>query len=209
MTVKVDLSRFDNAFYNPGRSFLVRTAWFFLGLPLLRSSMIPSSSFRRALLRFFGSEIGDGVVIKPGVRVKYPWNLKTGKHCWLGEDCWIDNLALVTLGDNVCLSQGVYLCTGNHDWADPAFGLITRPIQIEDGGWVAARASVGPGVVVGEGAIVGFGAVATTSVPAHEIHGGNPAVFLRRREISTDRSPRSKAIVSQAVGSGAGSARKS
>lgn len=182
MPLRVDLSSFNNAYYDPGRSWAVRTAWFLLGLPLLRCSIVPSSTFRRRLLRLFGAEIGAGAVIRPGVRVKYPWNLKTGKHCWLGEDSWIDNLAPVTLGNNVCISQGAYLCTGNHDWKDPAFGLITGSIVIQDGGWVAARALVGPGVEIGQCAIAGFGAVVTGSIPPYEIHTGNPAAFLRRRE---------------------------
>lgn len=179
----VDLSRFENSFYHPGSSWLVRMLWFAAGLPLLRCAVIPSSSFRRYLLRVFGAEIGENATIKPGFRVKYPWNFKAGKNCWLGEDVWIDNLAQVTLGDNVCISQGAYLCTGNHDWSDPAFGLLVQPISIHDGAWVGARACLAPGVTVGTGAVIGFGAVSSRSVPAFEIHVGNPAVFLRRRHI--------------------------
>lgn len=184
---KIDLSRFQNSFCHPASSWFTRALWFAIGLPLLRCSVLPSSSFRRSLLRLFGAEIGRAAVIKPGFRVKYPWNLKAGKNCWFGEDTWIDNLAMVSMGDNVCISQGAYLCTGNHDWADPAFGLIIRPIRIQDGAWVGARASVAPGVVIGEGAVVGLGAVVTNAVPPFEIHGGNPARFIRRREISMTR----------------------
>jgi putative colanic acid biosynthesis acetyltransferase WcaF len=185
----VDLSHFQNREYKFGRSLAVRIVWFLLGQPLLRSSVLPSSSLRRALLRLFGAAVGEGAVIKPGVRVKYPWKLKVGKHCWLGEDAWIDNVAPVILGDNVCISQGVYLCTGNHDWRDPAFGLIALPISIQDGAWVAARASVAPGVVIGCCAVVGFGAVVIRNIPAREIHSGNPAVFIRHREIAAGNEP--------------------
>jgi len=183
MHVDVDLSRFENPEYDPGRSWLIRSLWFFLGLPLLRCSILPSSTFRRWLLRSFGAEIGPGAVIKPGVQVKHPWFLKAGKNCWLGENCWIDNVGPVALGDNVCISQGAYLCTGNHDWKDPAFGLIVSPIRVGDGAWVAARASLGPGTVVGHGAIVAFGAVVSGNVPPLEIYGGNPAVYLRSRAV--------------------------
>ncbi|MEI9973820.1 MAG: WcaF family extracellular polysaccharide biosynthesis acetyltransferase [Ignavibacteriota bacterium] len=153
------------------------------GAPILRFPLLPSSAARRGLLRLFGARIGRGVVIKPGVRVKYPWLLASGDHCWLGEDCWIDNLAQVTLGSNVCISQGAYLCTGNHDWSDPAFGLMVRQISIEDGAWICARAVLGPGASVGECAVVTAGSVVAGRVPAYEIHSGNPASFLRRRQL--------------------------
>jgi putative colanic acid biosynthesis acetyltransferase WcaF len=189
----VDLSRFNNTVdsdYEIGRPFAVRVVWFLVGLPILRCSILNSSAFRKKLLQLFGAEIGEGAVIKPGVRVKFPWKLKMGKYSWIGEDCWIDNLAAVTIGDNVCLSQGAYLCTGSHDWSDPAFRLITRSIQIHDGAWIAAQVSVAPGSVIGQHAVVGFGSVVSGSVPPYEIYSGNPAAFLRRREITADRAPR-------------------
>jgi putative colanic acid biosynthesis acetyltransferase WcaF len=177
----VDLSKFDNSWYRPGRSILVQAAWYFIGLPLLRSSLIPSSAFRVNLLRAFGATIGFGAIIKPGVRVKYPWLLGIGNQSWLGEDCWIDNLAPVRIGNNVCLSQGAYLCTGNHDWSDPAFGLIVKPITLRDGSWVGAKATICPGVELEENAIAAAGSVVHRTIPAGEIHGGNPAQFVRQR----------------------------
>lgn len=193
MPADVDLSRFDNSRdsdYQVGRPLMVRVAWFLVGLPLLRSSLLPSSAMRRKLLRWFGAQIGEGAVIRPGVRVKFPWKLKLGDHCWIGEDCWIDNLAPVTLGNHVCVSQGAYLCTGSHDWSDPTFGLITRPIQVQDGAWIAARVSVGPGTVIGSHAVIGFASVVTGVVPPYEIHGGNPASFLRQRTIDAAKDAR-------------------
>jgi putative colanic acid biosynthesis acetyltransferase WcaF len=179
----VDLSKYEHN-YHPGRSSITCAAWFFIGLPLLRCQLIPFSWFRRSLLRLFGAQIGTGAVIKPGVRVKYPWLLRVGDHCWLGEDCWIDNLSLVVIGNHVCISQGAYLCTGNHDWSDPAFGLIARPIHVHDGAWISARAVIGPGAVIGKEAVVAAGAVATKSVPAFAVYAGNPAVFLCWRTLA-------------------------
>jgi putative colanic acid biosynthesis acetyltransferase WcaF len=181
----IDLSKYQHN-YHSGRSSIVRVLWFLAGLPLLRCQLLPFSSVRRGLLRLFGAEIGTGVVIKPGVRVKYPWLLRVGDHCWLGEDCWIDNLSLVTLGDNVCVSQGAYLCTGSHDWSEPSFGLIVRPIYIHDGAWICARAVIGPGTMIGEGAVVAAGAVATKSIPPYAVHAGNPAAPHSRRILASE-----------------------
>jgi putative colanic acid biosynthesis acetyltransferase WcaF len=179
----VRLDRFDNSWYRPGRSRLVCALWFFCGLPLLRCPLLPSSAVRRWLLRRFGASIGRGVVIKPGVRIKFPWRLKIADHAWVGEDAWIDNLADVHIGANACVSQGAYLCTGNHDWSDPFFALRVQPIMIGDGAWVGARAVVCPGVTLAECSIVTAGSVATKSVPPFEIYGGNPAAFLRKRAV--------------------------
>ena len=178
----VRLRSFSNSWYQPGRSLLYQLAWFFVGLPLLRSALLPSSSLRVRLLRLFGATVGNGVVIKPGVRVKYPWRLIVGDDCWLGEDCWIDNLADVRLGSNVCVSQGAYFCTGNHDWTDPSFGLVVKSIVLQDGSWAGAKAVLAPGVTLGECAIAA-GSVVTKDIPPFEIHAGNPAVFVKQRRV--------------------------
>ena len=184
----VKLSQFQNSWYHPGRSRLLQALWFFVGLPLLRCAVVPSSGLRVRLLRWFGARVGTGAVIKPGVRIKYPWLFQMGDNSWLGEDCWIDNLARVELGHDVCVSQGAYLCTGNHNWTDPSFGLIVEPIRLEDGAWAGARSVICPGVTIGSCGILSAGSVAVRDVPPYEIHGGNPASFLRARRIGERES---------------------
>src|SRR5271165_4096318 len=178
---QADLSSFDNSWYSPGRSTAVRALWFFIGAPIVRCQLLPSSSIRRFILRCFGAKVERGVVLKPGVRVKYPWRLVIGAHSWIGEDVWIDNLVEVKIGKNACLSQGAYLCSGNHDWSDQSFGLQVSPIVLEDGSWVGARALICPGVGIGRCGVAAAGSVVTKPIPAFEIHAGNPARFVRRR----------------------------
>jgi putative colanic acid biosynthesis acetyltransferase WcaF len=180
------LAQFDNRTYQSGRPRWFQALWFFLGAPIFQLKIIPFSGFRYALLRLFGAHLGEGLVIRPGVKVKYPWRLTVGNFSWLGEDCWIDNVADVFLGDNVCLSQGAYLCTGNHDWADRRFRLTAAPISVENGAWIGARAVLGPGVNVHVCGIVTLGSVAVRDVPSYEIYSGNPASFLRRRVFHHD-----------------------
>jgi putative colanic acid biosynthesis acetyltransferase WcaF len=176
-----DLSIPDNTELVRGAPLPKEALWYFIGLPLLRSPLITSSRFRCWLLRLFGAKVGVGVYIKPGVRVKFPWYLEVRDHSWLGEDLWIDNLAQVTIGPHACISQGVYLCTGNHDWTSINMRLFRKPIVCGGGSWIGARSVVCPGVVVGEGAILTAGSVASSEIPPFEIHAGNPAAFIRRR----------------------------
>lgn len=178
-----DLTLFDNSWYSPGRTPLVQALWFFFGLPVLRSRLIPFSFVRAFVLRAFGASIAPGVVLKPGIRVKYPWLLSVGANSWIGEDVWIDNLAQVGIGTNACVSQGAYLCTGNHNWADPAFALIVEPVALGDGSWVGARAMICPGVSLGECSVASAGSVVTRCIPPFEIHAGNPAGLVRHRRI--------------------------
>ncbi len=166
--------------WHPGVPRWRQALWLLLGQPLL-GSFLPGTPWRKALLRLFGAHLGEGGRLKPSLRVKFPWRLEVGHHCWLGEDVWIDNLAPVRLGDRVCLSQGVYLCTGNHDFRTPTFQLRVQPITIDHDAWIAARAVLAPGTCVGVGAVVALAAVVKGVVPAGSIMAGNPARAVGRR----------------------------
>ena len=183
MSSPVRLDHYDNSWFHPGRSIVWRAAWLWLGLPLFRCSLLPFSKLRVALLRAFGATVGQGVVIHSEAVVKYPWHLRVGDHCWLGERCWIDNLTTVTIESHVCISQGAYLCTGNHDWSDPAFGLRVSPITLREGSWAGARSTLLPGTVLEPGAVVGAGSVASGTLPPFAVYSGNPAVFVKLRRV--------------------------
>lgn len=174
------LDRFSSAGFDRGAPRWKEALWIIAG-GLLFSSWLPGSAWRRSLLAAFGARIGRGVVLKPGLRVKFPWRLSIGDHAWIGEDVWIDNLAEVTIGAHACLSQGAYLCTGSHDWGKEAFDLITRAITIGDHAWLGARASLAPGSVLGEGAVLAMAGFGHGHLEAWMIHAGNPATPQRPR----------------------------
>jgi len=181
----VDLRCPDNTELVRGAPLWVEALWYFFALPIVRSHLVTSSAFRCRLLRIFGAKVGRGVYIKPGLRVKFPWYLEIGDYSWLGEDLWIDNLAHVKIEAHCCLSQGVYLCTGNHDWSSFNMRLFRRPITCRRGSWIGAKAMLCPGVVVGAGAIVTAGSVVTKDLPDMEVHAGNPAQFVKHRDLRT------------------------
>lgn len=180
----VDLASYRVTDY-PHRSVWIRTAWYLVSLLVFEGGWPLPSGAKRAILRWFGAQIGTGVVIKPHVRIKFPWQLVVGHHVWIGQGTWIDNLAQVRLGDHVCISQGVYFCTGSHDYRRRSFDLLTSPIRVESGAWVAARSTLLGGVSVGANALVAAGSVVTKDVPPATIVGGNPATHLRDRQPPT------------------------
>lgn len=177
---EMDLSRYDNRDFRRGAPFWKEALWI-ATRGLFFQTMIPwPSSLRVALLRAFGAKVGRGVVVRANVNVSFPWRLWVGDHVWIGEDVGILSLAEVTIESNVCLSQRAYLCTGSHDFQREDFALITRPITVRVGSWVAAAVFVGPGVEVGAGSVVAAGSVVIKNVPAQVLAGGNPAATIRR-----------------------------
>ncbi|MAR08795.1 MAG: colanic acid biosynthesis acetyltransferase WcaF [Blastopirellula sp.] len=157
-----------------------RLLWLVIVRPLVASWM-PGTIWRKAILRAFGARIGKGGRIKPRVCITAPWNLRIGNYCWLGEELWIDNLAEVVIGDQVCLSQGVYLCTGNHDYRRRRFDLRLAPITVEAETWIAAKAVLAPGTHVRARAVVSLASVVSGAVPEGAIVRGNPARVVGQR----------------------------
>ncbi|GAB3947973.1 putative colanic acid biosynthesis acetyltransferase [Spirosoma harenae] len=179
---KTDLSRFDNSWYDHGPRWRV-ILWFLINAYFLNTYLPIPTSLRIAVLRLFGAKIGRNVMIKPAVNVKYPWLLTVGDYVWIGEQVWIDNLSPVTIGSHACLSQGAMILTGNHDYQRSTFDLTTRPITLEDGVWIGAKAVVCAGVQCGSHAVLSVNSVATRSLDPYGIYQGNPAVFIRQRII--------------------------
>jgi putative colanic acid biosynthesis acetyltransferase WcaF len=149
--------------------------WVAVKLCLFLPHLPLPSSFRAALLRAFGARIGRGVVIRGGLDVSYPWRLTIGDHVWLGEEVKILSLATVTIESDVCISQRAFLCTGSHAFRSPDFHLVTKPITIRQGSWIAAQAFVAPGVTIGPGSMVCAGSVVFADVPPDATVQGNPA----------------------------------
>lgn len=174
------LDTYDSQSFGRGRRKWIEALWL-IAQCLFVSSSIPGSAHRRWILRLFGASIGHEVDIKPRVRVKFPWRLTIGDHSWIGEDVWIDNLVEVKIGSHCCISQGVYLCTGSHDWTKRRFDLIVRAINVGDHSWIAARSIIGPGVTIGEGGVLSLGSVATSNLAPWSIYSGTPAVRIKAR----------------------------
>ncbi|MGJ8548640.1 WcaF family extracellular polysaccharide biosynthesis acetyltransferase [Winogradskyella wichelsiae] len=181
--MKTDLSSYNNDWYQPG-SRLKILCWYFINVFFFINPLNFSSRLKVFILKRFGATIGAGVVIKPGVNIKYPWLLTIGNHCWIGESVWIDNLDQVTLEDHVCISQGALLLCGNHNYKSTRFDLFVAPITLREGSWVGAKAKVAPGVTLESHAILSMGAVATSPLEAYGIYQGNPAVKVKSRQFN-------------------------
>jgi putative colanic acid biosynthesis acetyltransferase WcaF len=184
------MSRTDHSIYNNdwykkeiGAGRFKQACWYFINVLFFINPLNPSSGLKCMLLKWFGAKLGKAVMIKPGINIKYPWKLVCGDYVWLGEKVWIDNLAVVKMGNNVCVSQGAMLLTGNHNYKKSSFDLMVKEIVLEEGVWLGAGTLVCPGVTAHAHAMLTAGSVATTSLEAYTIYSGNPAIAIKQRII--------------------------
>lgn len=187
MKMQVANNTYNNDWFKKeiGASKLKQISWYFINVLVLMNPLNPSSGIKKTFLQWFGAKVGTGVVFKPGINIKYPWKLYIGDYSWIGEKVWIDNLAEVVIGKNVCLSQGAMLQTGNHDYTMASFDLMVRKILLEDGVWIGAGAIVCPGVTGGSHAVLTAGSVAVRQMDPYKIYQGNPAMPVKERTIKS------------------------
>lgn len=149
--------------------------------PLFALSPRPFWVWRRILLRMFGAKVGRKVHVYPSARLSIPWNITLGDHTAVGERAILYALGPISVGSRVTISQYAQLCAGSHDYTSSCMSLTKPPIGVGDDAWICAGAFVGPGVIIGERAILAACGVAVSDVPPDEIHGGNPARFIKPR----------------------------
>lgn len=182
MEQKIDLSKYQNSLSLKHQ--IVRFAWNIVwgvfARPFPRSI---GSGWKRFLLRLFGAQLAEGVVVYSSAKVYYPKNLKMDRYSCLASDVDCYNVDIIHIGANTTISQGAFLCTASHDITNPLNPLITAPIIIEDQAWVAADAFIAMGVTIGEGAVIGARACVFKNVEPWTVVGGNPAKFIKKREI--------------------------
>lgn len=138
------------------------------------------------MLRAFGAKVSMSASIHPSAKIDYPWRLTMGERSSLGEKSWAYCLNSITIGENCCIGKDVYLLTGSHDISSPNFNLVTKPITIGDGVWVATGSTVLPGINLGNMTVVGAGSVVVKSTEDNDVIGGNPAKFIKKREIKDE-----------------------
>jgi acetyltransferase-like isoleucine patch superfamily enzyme len=110
-------------------------------------------------------EIADGAFINYGTLIS------AYRHVRIGQNVMIGNYSIIADTE----IPGI----GEPSGAPP---LESRPVDIGDGAWLAARVTVLPGTHIGAGAVIAAGSVVSGEIPERAVAGGIPARILRRRE---------------------------
>lgn len=179
-----DLSQFRLPANFRGRSAFIVQLWWLVQATLFAWSPQFMYGWRRFLLRLFGAQIGRKVLVRPTVRVTYPWKLSIGDFTWIGDYVELYTLGVIQIGSHVVISQNCYLCTGSHDYMSMGFDIYAQPIYIADQVWLASDVFVSLGVKIGEGAVVGVRTTVLHDLPDGMICHGSPARPVKPRSQS-------------------------
>jgi putative colanic acid biosynthesis acetyltransferase WcaF len=139
-------------------------------------------AWRRLLLRLFGAKLGI-CWLHPSVRIWAPWELEIGDNVYVDEGVWIYNAYGCVIHDRVIISANAVLCTATHDYTDPLYPLTGSKIVVGSDTWITMKAFIMPGVRIGDGAVIGAQSVVTRNVEPWTVIAGNPARFVKKREM--------------------------
>lgn len=166
-----------------GKSAIYVQTWWIIQSTLFKLSPQFMYRWRRFLLSLFGAEIGKGVIIRPTVKITYPWKVKIGDYSWIGDDVVLYSLGEIEIGRNAVISQKSYLCTGSHDYSKANFPIYAKKIYIEDECWIATDVYIAPGVSIGKSAVVGARSSVFNDLEGAKVYAGSPAKFKKDRKI--------------------------
>lgn len=181
-----DLTRFRLPIGFRGRSAFVTQLWWLVQGTLFGLSPQFMFGWRRWLLKLFGAKIGRGVLIRPSVKVTYPWKVRIGDSAWIGDNVVLYSLGEIEIGDNAVVSQRSYLCSASHDYTQTDFPIYDQKICIGAQAWLATDVFVAPGVSIGAGAVVGARSSVFHDLPAMTVCIGTPAKFIKTRNFKDD-----------------------
>lgn len=182
MNKTVNFEKYRHVIFDSPSKRLKYLFWLLISNVFFLTNIPYPNRFKVQILRLFGAKIGKNTVIKPWVKIKFPWELSLGNHVWIGEGVWIDNLSKVKIGDYVCISQGALLITGNHRYDREDFPLETKSILVEDGVWICAKSVIVGGIHLKSHAVVGLGCHVTTDLEAYSILQPNGVIKIRTIE---------------------------
>ncbi len=147
---------------------------------LLFLMSLPMSGYIRARL-----------AIKAGCRLNYEPEDHGHFDLFLGYGVQIDSIhpEYIEFGNWTTVATGVVILThflNPRESQYPFFSHDLGYVRIGRGCFIGANSIICKSVTIGNGSIVAAGSVVLTDIPPYEIWGGNPARFLKKREMQNN-----------------------
>lgn len=141
---------------------------------------------RYGLLKNIAKTCGDNVAIDVGVFLIHPENMEFGSNVSINPMSYLTGSGGLKIGNNVSIAHRVTIMTATHNYDNIDIpikqqGVVFKPVTIEDDVWLGANVVIVAGRTISTGSIIGANSLVTKNVPNHEIWGGVPAKFIKKR----------------------------
>ncbi len=141
---------------------------------------------KRALYRWAGAIIGNGVKINSSVRISGIGKLSIGENTWIGPEVMIACSSAISIGADCDIAPRVYIGDGTHKITPGMTRIagqdVTEPIHIGNGCWLCVNSTVLPGVSIGDKCVVAAGAVVNKCCDRNRLIAGVPAKVIKELE---------------------------
>jgi maltose O-acetyltransferase len=164
------------------RSGHVGARWWAFWVNQVAASPYVSHRTRKRIYRRLGLEISPAAYDIGFGCYFHSSEVSIGARTFINDFCYFENIAPVVIGAGVMIGMQTAILTSTHELGGPEsrggqWGV--KPVTIDDGCWIGARALVLPGVRIGRGAVVAAGAVVTSDCEPNRLYGGVPARVVR------------------------------
>ncbi len=143
---------------------------------------LPSQRLRKLILRgVFRMKMDPKAVMYLGCHLRAPHKIFIGAGTSVGDHVTLDGRAGLTIGRNVNISTEAMFWTAQHDYNDPDFTTVYRPIVVSDYAWIGPRVIVLPGSHIAEGVVVAGGSLLRGKTEPYGLYAGTPAKRIGER----------------------------
>ncbi|GAA1016196.1 sugar O-acetyltransferase [Streptomyces thermogriseus] len=147
-----------------------------------QAAYVEDAASARPLLAELLGAVGEGVDVRPPLRVDYGSNIRIGARTFVNYNLTALDVARITIGEDCQIGPNVQLLTPTHPLEpQPRRDKLEAalPITLGDNVWLGGGVIVCPGVTIGDNSVIGAGAVVTKDIPANVLAVGNPARPVR------------------------------
>lgn len=145
--------------------------------------LMPFAITRVLFSKIFFKSVGKKVFFARHLDVRSPYRIMVGNYSSINKHVLLDGRGgELIIGNNVDIAQETNIWTLQHDYNDPMYKAVGKPVIIEDYVWIASRATILPGVKIGRGAVVASCAVVTKDIPPLAVVAGVPAKVIGYRK---------------------------
>lgn len=142
------------------------------------------SRIRCALLRRMGVKIGANTFIGPNITIVHPECLTIGNNVSIHQDCYIDAVGIVQIGNDISIAHQVSIISFNHRFSNPSTpirnqGYDIQKITIDDNVWIGCKSVLLPGTHIKSRSVVAAMALCNKEYLGNEIIGGLPAHHIK------------------------------